>query len=574
MPNSSQSRKNLSVYILLVLTAAFFTFYKVPLGDIWIHLAQGRYILQTGVVPDTDVLSFTYYGQPWSNWEWLHNVLSVLCWRAFSFNGIILLRFFIAVGILLMLYHTNLSICNSTAISYGLASFSLVLFQLRITERPVFISYFFLALIVLIVWRSLYDRKHVWLVLLLMIIWRNTHPSWIFGLAVWLGGYLDSLIKGEQDRAVRAILVQIMFFLLILVSAIFVTPVPFDLSSYSLLQSSKNLGEWAALYDRHYTIILKHYIPFLVFSLFLLPLALIRSKGRPFYRLLTGAMVVNAFLHERFVADAIILGMPLVAQMTREIALHTLPRVKSGILVVAILALTLFWGQLNFSLYPFNRGLGVDETMNPIYVAEFMKEYGLKGHLYSSHTNAMEFLAFYLSPAAKVTVDIRVPGLYPLDFAAKYADINNESDFKTDVLTLPLDYIVLGRPDILAWQEHDFYFERLLLREGWQLLYFDLRFALYQAPDPATEKKRKSPPPFTLLARWNFTEEVIAKMSEEAKFQEVLSEIKRLKHYTAGRDDFYREVMVALYSSSSLNDEQKKALEELFDSKRGEDADI
>ena len=43
--------------------------------DVWWHLRTGQLILHDHAVPHTDPFSFTRFGQPWVNHEWLSDLL-------------------------------------------------------------------------------------------------------------------------------------------------------------------------------------------------------------------------------------------------------------------------------------------------------------------------------------------------------------------------------------------------------------------------------------------------------------------------------------------------------------------
>src|SRR5688500_7733476 len=43
-------------------------------GDTGWHIRTGEWIHQNRRVPDTDIVSFTKFGEPWFAWEWLWDV--------------------------------------------------------------------------------------------------------------------------------------------------------------------------------------------------------------------------------------------------------------------------------------------------------------------------------------------------------------------------------------------------------------------------------------------------------------------------------------------------------------------
>lgn len=61
-------------------------------NDVWWHLATGRYIVQHGTLPLTDVFSFTVAGHPWINQSWLLQVIWYGFYRIAGAEGLILFK--------------------------------------------------------------------------------------------------------------------------------------------------------------------------------------------------------------------------------------------------------------------------------------------------------------------------------------------------------------------------------------------------------------------------------------------------------------------------------------------------
>src|SRR5271155_4706167 len=57
--------------------------------DVWWHLRTGQLILQNHGVFHTDPYSFTRFGQPWMNHEWLSDVFIFGAYRAAGWGGLI-----------------------------------------------------------------------------------------------------------------------------------------------------------------------------------------------------------------------------------------------------------------------------------------------------------------------------------------------------------------------------------------------------------------------------------------------------------------------------------------------------
>ena len=57
--------------------------------DVWWHLRTGQLMLQNHSFFHTDPYSFTRFGAPWINHEWLSQVLMFLVFRVCGFGGLI-----------------------------------------------------------------------------------------------------------------------------------------------------------------------------------------------------------------------------------------------------------------------------------------------------------------------------------------------------------------------------------------------------------------------------------------------------------------------------------------------------
>ena len=74
-----------------ILALGLFTMAVRPLTDpdVWWHLRTGQLTLQNHSVFHTDPYSFTRFGQPWINHEWLSDVLLFGIYRLAGFGGLI-----------------------------------------------------------------------------------------------------------------------------------------------------------------------------------------------------------------------------------------------------------------------------------------------------------------------------------------------------------------------------------------------------------------------------------------------------------------------------------------------------
>jgi len=281
-------------------------------------------------------------------------------------------------------------------------------------------------------------------------------------------------------------------------------------------------------------------------------------RTRPFYALVTLLLLVNAYLHARFAADVALVGGVLAVPLIAERMPGTPVR---PLLYALVFAVAMALGVRSMQQLNYHWGVGIDPDKVPLHAGEFIRDHDLAGNFFGIYSGSTDFLMAYAYPRVKVAVDIRVPGLYPYEFASRYWNVTNEKDLRDHVLSLPVDYIVLGRPDILSYQTHEIHVERILLSEGWALYHFDDRYALYGSP---RIRDTVALMPFRIISRWNSDVREIGAAVAAGRFDELAGELERLKKYTAERGGFYREVLMTLYRQPFLGNEQKELLEEMF----------
>ncbi len=164
--------------------------------DTWWHIKLGQDILTTGHVPRADDYSFTAHAAPWSEYEWLGDVVLALAGRAGGLRGLDILLIVMGGAIILLLYvYATLRSkdCKAAAVA---CVFVLPLITVCFTLRPQLIGYIFLLITLLCLER--FRQGHpaaLWVLPVVFLAWVNTHGSFVLGFiaisAYWAGGLLD-----------------------------------------------------------------------------------------------------------------------------------------------------------------------------------------------------------------------------------------------------------------------------------------------------------------------------------------------------------------------------------------------
>ena len=148
--------------------------------DVWWHLRTGQLILQNHAVFYTDPYSFTKFGQPWVNHEWLSDVLIFIVYRAAGWAGLIVVFAAIISAAFMCVFQR----CSGPPY---LAAAVTVLGAIASAPswgvRPQTFSLFFASLFLLILERSSAHENLLWYTLPITLIWVNLHGGYAIGIA-------------------------------------------------------------------------------------------------------------------------------------------------------------------------------------------------------------------------------------------------------------------------------------------------------------------------------------------------------------------------------------------------------
>ncbi|MDO9391602.1 MAG: tetratricopeptide repeat protein [bacterium] len=201
MSNRTQWTVCLIFVTLLVIVSSI---YPASDPDLYIMLATGRYVAQTGHAPTIDLWSHTAYGQPWPMHEWLSSLLFYGLFVAWGINGIVIFKALaLALAFILGLQIMRLRGASPFAALLTLA-LALLLLNHAFAERIQVISFVFfvLALYLLELFRS--GRIKKWLFFswsaIMFITWANMHLGYIIGLGLYGLALIDGLFIGVAKK--------------------------------------------------------------------------------------------------------------------------------------------------------------------------------------------------------------------------------------------------------------------------------------------------------------------------------------------------------------------------------------
>jgi tetratricopeptide (TPR) repeat protein len=162
--------------------------------DLWLHLATGKHIVQTGQIPKVDILSGTIAGSPWINHEWLFQVIVFLLYDGLGLDGIISLQVILVSFIFILLLMMG---CRERfqLVPILLLYCVFMVFQLRFTHRPDLFSLLFFVCYFYILAAQLDRKAALFSLFILQVLWNNIHGFFILGPVIVLIGLIGEWIK-------------------------------------------------------------------------------------------------------------------------------------------------------------------------------------------------------------------------------------------------------------------------------------------------------------------------------------------------------------------------------------------
>lgn len=198
-------RRAPSRLLLPALLAAVFcvSLAGAPGGEVWRHMAAGRYLLQARSFPARDVFSFT--GASWDKKEWLFDVFAYLVHRAGGARLMALVSPAFFTAAFLLLYILSVKRSGSRRLSMAVAVAAAPACWPGLAFGPASAGWLFLAVLLLMI-EEFAEGKRLPLCFfpLLMLAWVNVHPFAAAGLAVLAihlaSGIVSAALPGTAER--------------------------------------------------------------------------------------------------------------------------------------------------------------------------------------------------------------------------------------------------------------------------------------------------------------------------------------------------------------------------------------
>ncbi len=182
----------------LALLAGAFALRPIWDVDIFWHIAAGRWIIEHGGFPTTDIFTFVEPPRDWVTFQWGYEVICAAVESAWGLAGIRVFHALVTAGAMVSFVHLALGWSESRlanrSLAVGLAALALAvlvtLYADRVRARPHVFNLLFwsLALDLLLVARVAPWRRNA-LLALLVLFWANLHAGGAFIFLVVLGAW-------------------------------------------------------------------------------------------------------------------------------------------------------------------------------------------------------------------------------------------------------------------------------------------------------------------------------------------------------------------------------------------------
>jgi hypothetical protein len=218
--------------------------------DVWWHLRTGQLIVQTHAIFHTDPYSFTRFGQPWVDHEWLSQILIFGVYRLAGWGGLIVGFGAVTAAAFLVVFLRcpgrpyvagviTLLGAFASAPSWGV--------------RPQMLTLLLASVLLLILERSYERPKLLWWTPALMLLWVNLHAGYALGIGLMalflVGDALDVAFGFKGGPAPRPRFRALAFAILVCLAVVPLNPYGAAMYGYPLatLRSramQSYIGEW------------------------------------------------------------------------------------------------------------------------------------------------------------------------------------------------------------------------------------------------------------------------------------------------------------------------------------------
>jgi hypothetical protein len=416
----------------LVSVAKIVSMMVVDDPDLWGKIIYGLEQLASGSLLRIDTYSYTAFGAPLTNHEWLSEVMFALGWKTAGSTGLWVIRIIlvaVTLGIVLWLIYDT-----TRGIWAGLLVYATCWYEMArgFAIRPQLFTYLFFAILLFLVHRIYLKRSwNIWWVLAiapLMSLWANLHGGFVVGLGLMSLLAIYITMEWLHGRTTQQRLLFTVLGLASSYAATLVNPYGVGLWTWlarSLSESrSDKITEWAPMYGfEPQSAVIGFYI---TVALMVILLVGIRAKRNPFEWGLLLTVCVLAWINNRHgvlfcTAAAVFLPRHIESLFPKLAA----PRgFHKSFVVAAVVSCSVYAVGIHFLPGHRPTAMLVETSKQPYNAIKFIHDNGLRGNILVFFNWAQSAI-YYLHDTCKVAFDGRFRAVYPKKVEDDYFHFNN-----------------------------------------------------------------------------------------------------------------------------------------------------
>ena len=467
------------LFVIAVLCLAVFQFSENTADpDLWSHVFFGTQFLQTGKPTTIDYYSWTAYGQPSFDHEYLGEAVFALAYRALGGPGLLLLKVIVGLltfGIALSVAFKNLD-AKTRIVAWAFGALAVVEISFGFAARPQIFTALSLA-IELWLLDQIHRGKWQWALALppLFALWFNLHGGALAGLILLFAAAGATSAQCLLARFVPARVVTALWISAVVSAAtVVLNPHGFELARWlvgSVLWLRPQIQEWnPARLDWD------HAAFFFCAAIASAALALSRRPHRLWEMAILVILFLVGFRSVRntplFCIASLALVPPHLADVLQRYHHHfrrfeelfqlSSVRIISAIILalasVGIIAATFTLHKKHFWT------MEIPRSQYPVAAVQFILQHDLRGNMLAFFDWGE--MCIWDLPDCPVSMDGRLDSVYSPQVIAAHWKLYNGEPFDTNALDIARASLAL-LPTHLAGSE------ALVKNNGWQPVYYD-----------------------------------------------------------------------------------------------------
>ncbi len=501
------------------------TTYKIEDDDFFWHLSTGRFIIENGYVPGTDVFGYATQNAEWIPFEWCWDVISYILYKIGGYSALFFFRSIIYCLIFFIYFRLLNKLKVNSVISVILFFTLLIAFFNRLSPRPHIFTYLFLSILLYLLLcyryidRKKYSKYLYWLPVI-FLIWGNLHLGVLTGALLFLVFIISEAViyfrhqRVSNNEVAPITFAQLKNLIIIFVCSQFVLLVnPHGLRTYTYayghtkMKMLESIAEWLSPFSSQVEsgIVITLYTVLLIVGLIVL---LYSYKKRDLtFALIYLVFAVYSVRAIRFTVDYEIIILPFLA-VSLNFYLKQFDKYGSFILkfiygnafkvllITAFIFLAFQFQKDSFYIsLKYNReaGFGISSRFFPVEMLKFMKDNNIKGTPFNNFDTG-GYLKWEV-PDQKIYIDSR--NINDEIFFEYMSILNMQAGFAQKLDKYRIDYAYIFEPKLIR-------FPNILKQSVTAYLFSDTNWALVFWDDESMLFLKNVPKNSELISKYGY----------------------------------------------------------------------